>query len=687
MKKMLCLVLSIMVCFSLFLPVYGAEAESAEIEKLILIAKEKLSIDDNLVEFRNYYLSETEGGKVYSLYWESKEENTYRDISVTIDKDGVIINYYYYEKKSQEQLSFAKYTKEEALVAAKSFIENIDPAKLTEIGEGTVSRSYDGSYTISFEREHNGIPVANNYLHLTVESDTLKVTSYSAGWQKLNFEEGTPISFEEAKKAFAEKMSYELFYQVTSKDYENVAHLIYRNRFDEGVMIDAITGETVTFDQMYEQARNEKAMLAEDAVGAGGGSSVRLSAIEQELVEKVSQMLSKEKADSIARKVTEFGIDQNFKLENYSVSRQQTGEYVISLAYYKESKEKDGEIAYKYVTILANSGQIVGYSSGRYIPYDKNQPEKPDMPAETLQKNAKNFLEKYYSEEFAQMAEKEFFNERKGCFEYQRLVDDIRVYNHGASLRFDVKTGELTSFNLQWTEVDFPSVETAKSRDEANEKAMELGGYVLRYVPVPDGDKNITAQLVYSLEERVILSAESLEKLDYRLRPAAEKKVPEYTDIAGHYAEEKIKKLLENEIYLKTDEGGLLRPEASITQLDFFLLLDAVIWKRGYASDTESMYRNLVQQGYVTQEEVEPDATVSRIDGIAYLLRALGYGEFVKIPGIFRCPFSDVKAEDEGVAAVAGGLKLVSGDNGLFYPERAMKRAEALIIIYNYMAR
>lgn len=686
MKKVLCLVLGVLLCVGMLLPVYGTGAESIEIEKLILIAKEKLAIDDSLVQFRNYYFNETESGKNYNLYWESQDENTYRDISVTIGEDGIITNYYYYENKGKEQMAFAKHTKEEALASAKAFIEKIDAAKLSEIDAGTINRGRDGSYMVTFERLCNNIPVANNQLHITIDSENLQVTGYSSGWQKMSFEEETSITLEEAQKAFADKMGYELFYQIVSKDYENVAHLIYRSRFDENVMLDAVTGEPITFDQMYRYATNDKAML-ENAADAAGGSSVTLSPIEQELVEKVAKMLSKENADAIARKVIEFGIDKHFNIENYSVSRSQTGEYVISLSYRKESKEKDEESAFKSVSILAENGQVVGYSSGRYVPYDKNAQEKEDLPVETLEKKAKKFLGTYYDQELAQMTEKEFFTAPKNRFEYQRMVNGVRVYNNGASLYYDAKTGELTSFSLQWADTDFTSVEKVKEKDVANEKAMELGGYALRYMPVANEDKTITAHLVYSLKNQVILSGATLEKLDYRLQPVAEVKVPEYTDIAGHYAEAKIKKLLENEIYLAADEKGALHPETSITQLDFLLLLDTVIWKRGYASDTETMYRYLVREGILTQEEVAPTASVTRMESVTYLLRALGYGEFVKIPGIFRCPFRDVNIDDEGVAAVASGLKLVSGDNGSFYPDSELRRADALIILYNYLQR
>jgi len=187
------------------------------------------------------------------------------------------------------------------------------------------------------------------------------------------------------------------------------------------------------------------------------------------------------------------------------------------------------------------------------------------------------------------------------------------------------------------------------------------------------------------LKSRPVLDAETLKELDYRLRPVAASKAPEYTDIEGHYAEARIKKLLEHGIFLEANADGQLEPETAISQLDFLLLLDQAIWQRNYAADTEYMYRNLVRQGILTAEEVNPTGTVSRLDGVRYLLCGLGYGEFITIPGIFIKPFNDVTEEDAGIAAVAYGLKLINGDGTSFYPDAALRRADAMLILHNYL--
>lgn len=685
MKKFLCTLLSILLCVSAALPSLAAEADGEEIGRLILLAKEKLDIDDSLVEFRNYYMSEDEGSKTYRLYWESKDENVSRDVQATIDEDGFISRYYIYEKRDSDKPGFAKFSKEEAIAAARNFIAKVAPDKLSSLSEGQAERGYDGDYSVTFDRLYRNIPVSGNQLCFSVRSDTLQIVSYYADWQELSFDEGTPVSEEAAREAFAEEMGYQLFYQVRSEDYESKAHLVYRSRYDENVMLDALTGEAVNYEELYTLYRGDTNAKNEAAMDfSAGGSSASLSAVEQALMEQVSQMLSKEKADSLSRAVKEFGLTSDFTIERYSVSRAQDGSYKIFIDYQKAADEKEQKTTYKRVGLQAETGLVTSYLSAVYEA-DSGR-KQAELPRETLLKKADAFLERYYSDYYRQMQLREIFTEQGSSFEFCRLVNGIPVYNNGAALQYDSQSGELTYFSLDWTEADFPSAGTACEPAAANQRAMEKDNFALRYVPVP-AEEGMRGMLVYSLAERPVLAADSLRTLDYRLQPEKEEKIPVYTDLEGHYSAARIEKLLENDIYLSADSEGRLRPEEAITQQDFFLLLDTVIWKRGFSADTESMYQYLVRRNILTAEEAAPEAAVSRIDGMTYLLRALGYGDFVTIPGIFRCHFTDIQAENEGVAAVAYGLGLAAGENGLFYPEENLRRADAMIIVYNYLAR
>ncbi len=682
MKKVVCLLLSVLVCLGIFLPVSADSADSEVVKKLILTAKEKLPIDDTVMEFRNYYQNQTKYGNTYSLFWEAKDKNVYRNINVTLEEDGTVIEYYLYEDKGPTKQGFSKYGKEEAVEAARAFISSLVPDKLAETGAPEAERFSDGNYQVTFPRVHNDVPVSGNSLRCSVDSNTLKIQNFSTSWEELTFAEGNVITEEMARQAFSEKIGYELFYQIVSKDYENTAKLIYRSRYDEQLFIDALTGEAVDYSELMDLYRAEGSLKNEAAMDsiAGGSGGVSLSPEEQALVDRVSQMLSKEKADKIARKVSEFGITSAFKLEEYSISRQQTGDYVIRL-WYRTPDQKDGNYRYKSVTLEAESGRIINFYGGGNNEKPLN---KKELSRESLEQKANAFLEKNYPDELAEMTEKAYFNQERSGYEYQRLVNGTKVYNNGASVYYDLYTGELISFNLTWTKVDFPEVSAVKSLSEAHEFVLSEGKFALRYITVR-GESGSEGILVYNLESQPVLDAKLLVPVDYRLNPVADETAPSYTDISGHYGKDRIEKLSEYNIFLPADENGALRPDEAISQQDFLLLLDRVVWNGRYATDVERLYQNLIRQGVLTAEEVAPEKAVERIDGIRWLLGILGYGDFVKIPGIFRCPFGDVPEEDLGVAAVAWGLKLVSGDGGSFYPGSVLRRGDALIIIYNYM--
>ena len=70
----------------------------------------------------------------------------------------------------------------------------------------------------------------------------------------------------------------------------------------------------------------------------------------------------------------------------------------------------------------------------------------------------------------------------KSGFEFLRVVNDVPVYDNGAWISFDEKTGELTAFTLNWTAVDFPDTANAAAQDKADEAAMKKGELSLYYV-------------------------------------------------------------------------------------------------------------------------------------------------------------------------------------------------------------
>ncbi len=674
MKKMLCLVLSLLLLLGA-VPVFADSTESELVASLILTAKNKLSISDEELEFARYYAIEGKTEKTYNLFWESKNPNVYLSVSATLNADGEILDYYKnFDRGGDGSLQFPKYSREEAEAAARAFAEKIAPEKLALCEPEPVGKPSYGEYYVFFQRMHEGIPVWNQGLSLTVDAESLTVLSYHASWTELDFPQGELISREAAEQAFREKMGYGLFYQVQSEKYENTVALVYRSRYDETLYIDAFTGEVLKpaeLDELYRgDMENSKNEAADSIMGSMGGAV--LSPEEQALVDQVSQMLSKEKADKIVRNVPEFGFTDDFVLENYRVSRKADGAYVISLTYGFE-KEEGG--ARKNLTLAAETGKVLSYNGYTYSA-DVKQAAEPKLSDGEAKAKAKAFLEKYYAPEWENMVAKESYGDESGCA-YLRVVEGIPVYNNGARLYYDKFTGELSSFTLDWTQAEFPATDGAMGKAAADSVAMEKGEFELRYLAM--GGKGVP---VYGLENKPLLDAETLSQLDYRLKPVAEDEVPEYSDLGGHYAKNAVESLADFGIYLADVEGKLL-PDAAISQQDYLLLLDKLLWNGRYAADLEGLYRYVIQRGILAENEAAPEATVSRISAVRWLLLAMDYGKVLSMPEVFREIFTDVAGADLSVAGVAYGLGLVKGDGGNFYPHKNLTRAEALMILYN----
>ena len=172
------------------------------------------------------------------------------------------------------------------------------------------------------------------------------------------------------------------------------------------------------------------------------------------------------------------------------------------------------------------------------------------------------------------------------------------------------------------------------------------------------------------------------------------RKALEYTDISNHYAKSQIETLAENGIGL---EGPELKPDEKIKQKDFMLLLSQVV-NAGYPfrgmsvlstdKETEDLYDILIREGIIKKDEINPEAPLTREDSVKFIIRALKYDKVADLSDIFNCSFKDKDEIDPaliGYVVIAKGLKIVNGSGDYFRPKDELKRADALIIIYNYL--
>ena len=684
MKKGLSLLLALCLCLGAALPTFADQPNSELVAQLILSAKEKLSVSDEKFVFSDYYQMETEQGTRYELNWESKDEMDSAGIRVEIGDTGTIFRYNLYGGiREYGKLKYPQKTEEEALAAAKEYFRAIDADKAAQVTEGKITyNTYNNSYSYAAERLLGGIPVFEEGLTLQMDADSLTLTDYTAEWTEgLTASQEDFLSFEEAAAAYREKLGYELFYQVTSSDKRDEVRLVYRSKYDETLYLDAVSGEITTFAEIRERgssggAKNEAASAAKDAAV--------LSPEEKAMVDEIAKMLSKDKAEQIARGVKEFRITKDYTVEHYNIWENSHGKYIGNIGFRLEKDEKYG---YRSVSIDVQTGEVVAFNSydgGGIEPVKAGAAEKKELTAEQGQKIAESFLKKYYPQKFESMTPKTVYEPQASYVQYQRTENGVKVYNNGANVRIDgAAGGAITAFSLEWTDAEFPQVAAADLQKLYEKLLAEENfrcGYLVSY---DEQAKKPFAKAVYRLETKPVYDAESLQKLDWRLRPTEEQEPQEYTDISGHYCEEIVKKLAFMGIYYP---GSLLRPNDAVTQKEYLRLIAQVLYQYS-PDDDEDLYQNMIRRGVLTREEMHPEEPVLRIEGIRYLLKAMGYREFAEIPGIFRCPFTDLAEADQGYGAIAAGLGLVDSETDTFYASNPLRRGDSLIMIYRYLNR
>lgn len=238
------------------------------------------------------------------------------------------------------------------------------------------------------------------------------------------------------------------------------------------------------------------------------------------------------------------------------------------------------------------------------------------------------------------------------------------------------------------------------SPDKAYEIFLDKIGLQLQYITtspvyeyIPDmSTQKPEVKLVYTRTPGKIVNIDPItgELLGYDGKPIKAQDKASYTDIKGNYAENAIKILAEYDISLP---GSKFLPDQPIKQKEFLYLLSRSMnyymdYDLNDPKSVESMYNYLAPSGIIREEEISPDSTIQRQDAVKYIIRALKYDKVADIKGIYTIPFKDadkVNSELKGYVAIAYGLNIVKGSNGYFKPKDELTRAQAIMIIYNYL--
>lgn len=725
MKRKLAVILTIFMLVSVLSPLHSFAAEDDKgLEKAIKTAKSYFDVPEDyklISSFGNF-----DGKKVWNLTWYS-ENDLGGSIDARIDEKGTLLSFSRYKPEyyTDSPRKFPVISKDEAREKAEEFIKKVNPSafknlKYQDYNQVTLS---DRMYYFNFTRVVNNIPYPDNYIGISVHRDTGEIVDYYCNWiDGVVFPSASKaISIEKAQEAYKEKLGLKLIYQSATVKNETKVFPIYVPKYSSySYAIDAVTGERINITPRYDiyyGGSADTAMKQASMKDAGGAEGeITLSPEEEKEVNKMSNLISLEEAEKIARDSSVIGLDKKLKLESYNLSREWYDEgeirWRLNFAFYPEKGEKE-EYKYASVTLDAKTGEIVSF----YVstPYNENEKAKDD---ETAAKAAiEKFLKEFKPDKFEQVKLDEDFTDniiiaenselpRSYWFHFSRQVNGISFPDNGFSVTYDAVNQRVTDFSMSWYDIEFPSIENVAPVEEVYDAVFDQLGLELQYKGIYKngevyareiGNEKPEMKLVYvlKLDKPHYFDAFTGNIVNYDGTPYKEYKPAEYTDIEGHFAEKQIKTLAEYGVYL---EGEEFRPGEQIKQKEFFTLLTStmdyyygpILTEDSSQEDIDNMYRYLIREKIITADEKNPEAAVSREDAVKYIIKSLKYNEVAEIKGIYNCPFADADEIDPelvGYVTIAYGLKIVSGSGGKFMPNKTLTRAEAAVMIYNYLQR
>lgn len=662
-------------------PAYAAE--NSELETAITTVKSKIDIPEECTEFEsgiNSFESETE----YDLSWNSPDST--ESVRVCINDKGDITRYRKSHNYNDEKPKFAKLSIDALTLKALEWITAVNPNWTAELKKSEdnfasgASIHSDRAY-IYFDRYMDGIKFLNDYVSFSISNQTGEIISMSAAWtytDKFSNADGI-LSEEEALEKLLDIKPLELKYSSVGG---NRAELVYETK-NYDILIDAYTGEKLVNTPSNALYQTEDA-AAESGAVSGGSTNKNTVLSEKELakLEEIGGLLSKEALINKAVSLKYTDLDKA-TVKEFSFMRgyRENDGYYARITFVFNEREENEYAA--YILLDAKNGALEEYRAYNYNYNRTNDDKKVDL--KNVGDMAAEFASLYSSEQFAKTKPENIDSDNKLCF--VRYENGIPYPQNYISVKFDLNLGRVTFFGREWDEVEFENADNIIDASAAKDAFLTNIGFELVYEYSYTNDKKEPEiKLAYKEKMHMPISAKSGEAVSQR----DEKDAMLPSDISGHYAEDKILALLNADFDMLLDDGSFA-PDTQITYKEFGQWVSKLML--GYAPKEISELKSVLIDNDILYASAEfmPDAHVLRIDGPTYILRALGYGEIADLHNIYKCDFVDadeISTEKIGYAAIAKELKIVSGDeNSKFNPNESLTRADAAVMLYNYLAR
>lgn len=687
---------------------FSAFAETG-LESAIITAKNKISIPTDCTEFDSS--SKQDGNGIeYDLTWQTKygESDTQKTYSITINDKGDVLVFHKWETSSFPSGSgrytgFAKFDETEAKRLAKEWLFSVNPNWKDDFPDDTISFSsqlYGNRVDVRFDRMKNGLAFCGDSVTVELNKESGDVESMAAQY---TYESDIPsvdtaISVSDAEKKFFEASPMQLKYT----SFDNKAILVYmpKNAYYE---IDGITGEQfVPFEYGYSSGDGSSSSKNEAAMDSVSDRDSGLTDAEIENIKEVNGLLSIDELRGIAEGIDNIGIDG---LEFVSGSYYLTGDYPYNdekanqsykaRLYYTPKNNADKYYGGLNIELDAKDGSLENLSNFISERADASSDKKDGISFDDAKSRAQNFIKNYSGVlDKVRLAEPEDDYKTNYNSEYsmdfERYENDVVFPENRIYIAVDGQTGNIKSYYKAWYEnIEFESKDGIIDAESAQKALLNNAEMVLSYDKTMSENKTvpkITFKYTLNHNGYCQINAKTGALLDYDGSEYTPEEAKLPTDISGHYAEEQIKKLFECGVLSLNKDENTFRPDDNITVGEFADMLNST-----FIHPIPIYLLNADAKSEGSDTENSSNAITTRQDAAKAIIYAAGLEQAAKLRGIFTTGYydeADINPEYLGSVALCRGMGVMSGDeNNYFNPTATLSRADAAIIIYNYLSK
>ncbi len=649
-------------------------ADTEEMKKVLETVKSRIGSTDDYDKFESETYTDSKNQITeYGFLWSDSSVDSCLEVKAT--PDGIITSFRRNEQGILNAVPVSeRVSKSQLRVAAENFVKQLNPDIAQEL---VVEEMYftSNSACADITEYKNGYPIDGNKGFIEIDLMGEKLSKFRILQKNgKKFETGNIISKDDAVKKFKENIGAELYYYMDYNKSEETKVFVPKYCIaNNSKYISALNGEAIRVDIFFNTDLIKNESLSE--IMKDTAYNYDFADIEYEELESIGGFLSPEKAFEFVKNLKCIDIP-DVKFEDIKVGFDNGGFWGVPKYIFNYYRREGDFVEYFLFEVNARNGEILTAISYSYDKDDDNYSVFEFSKDET-KKIIENAFKELAPEKYTEYAS--ISDDMGGGGIYRRYVNDVAVNDDYASFVINPRTKKIMSFNMNYSDGEFSSVSGVISKSEAEDIFIDKFGYEAKYVFDCTDDEY---KLCYTFSDEPI-------KMDPFTGKSFEFESPtieEYSDVSGHYAEDIANQLAEINIGFA---GGELRPDEPIKQKEFAYLIYKAVQQNGIKAvvsdnlDGDELYEYI---DFIAPEEVNPDAAVTRRDAAKFTVRAMGYIDVAKLD-IFKPMFNDM-TEDVGYASILAGLKILNGDgNGNFNPEGVLTRAQALIIVYNYLNR